>query len=74
MEEPLEVIPFDNPRLRLLLTVEEAAAALSISRTPCYRLLARHQVHSVKVGHARRIPVVALKEYVAQLSGIQKAG
>jgi excisionase family DNA binding protein len=74
MDDPIEFIPMTNPRLRLLLTVDEAAAALGISRTLCYRLLTGRQMRSVKVGNARRIPVVALQEFVAQLSDGQKAG
>ncbi len=74
MNDPEETVVPLTSTLKLLLTVDEAAAALSISRTLCYRLLAGRQMFSVKVGNARRIPITALQEFVEQLSEIQKAG
>lgn len=53
--------------LKLLLTVDEAAEALSLSRRLLYDLLMRNQIFSVKVGAARRIPVKALEEFVQRL-------
>jgi excisionase family DNA binding protein len=53
--------------LKLLLTVDEGAAALGIGRTLFYELLMRGVIFSVKVGAARRVPLVALQAYVAQL-------
>jgi excisionase family DNA binding protein len=49
---------------KLLLTAEEAADVLGIGRTTVYRLLARNALPSVKIGASRRIPFVALTEYV----------
>lgn len=49
---------------KLLLTPEEAAEVLSLGRTTVYRLLAREVLPSVKIGASRRIPFVALIEYV----------
>jgi excisionase family DNA binding protein len=54
---------------RLLLRPEEAAEALSVSRTTLYGLLASGEIQSVKVGGLRRIPVEALENYVMHLSG-----
>ncbi len=54
---------------RLLLRPEEAAEALSVSRTTLYGLLASGAIRSVKVGGLRRIPVEALENYVMLLSG-----
>ena len=54
---------------RLLLRPEDAAQALSVSRTTLYGLLQSNAVRSVKVGGMRRIPVEALEEYVRHLSG-----
>jgi len=54
---------------RLLLRPEEAAEALSVSRTTLYGLLASGAIRSVKVGGLRRIPVEALENYVMHLSG-----
>jgi excisionase family DNA binding protein len=53
--------------VRLLLTPEEAASALSIKRTYLYHLLATGQLYSIKVGRARRIPTDALHTFVDHL-------
>jgi excisionase family DNA binding protein len=52
---------------RLLLTVEDAAHALSISRTSMFALIKNGQIGSVKVGHLRRIPADALTTYITEL-------
>lgn len=52
---------------RLLLTPVEAAAALGISRTRIFALLAAGAIESVQVGRSRRIPVSALEEFVTRL-------
>jgi excisionase family DNA binding protein len=51
---------------KILLTVEEAAEALSLGRTYTYELVLRKQIGSVKVGRRRRIPVEALHDFVAR--------
>jgi excisionase family DNA binding protein len=51
----------------LLLTPEEAGVALRVSRSVVYQLLASGAVVSVKIGGARRIPLAALRAYVASL-------
>ena len=51
---------------KLLLTIEEAARALSLSRSLLYDLLMSNQIVSIKIGRARRIPVAALMAYVQQ--------
>ncbi len=56
---------------RLLLTVEDAADRLSISRTRMYELLKTGAVFSVRVGRLRRIPADALETFTTQL--IQRA-
>lgn len=56
------------PQRRLLLRPEEAAEALSVSRTTLYGLLASGAIRSVKVGGLRRIPVEALEHHVKDLS------
>ncbi|MEO7194316.1 MAG: excisionase family DNA-binding protein [Pseudonocardiaceae bacterium] len=50
-----------------LLTVEEAAGRLSISRTTMYALLKDGQVNSVRIGRLRRIPFEELAIYTARL-------
>lgn len=52
---------------RLLLTVPEAAAALAISRSKLYELLAAGTIASIRIDGSRRIPVAALQAYIAAL-------
>ncbi len=54
---------------RLLLTPEQAAEALNIGRSKVYELIAGGRLLSVKIGSCRRVPVDALRAYVASLSG-----
>jgi excisionase family DNA binding protein len=58
---------------RVLLTVEAAAARLSISRTRMYALLKSGDVTSVRVGRLRRIPTSALEAFTARLVTTQHA-
>jgi excisionase family DNA binding protein len=53
---------------RLLLRPEEAARALSISRTRIYELMASGRLRSVKIGRSRRIAVDALAAFVSAVS------
>ena len=57
----------DERVTKLLLTPEEAAAALAIGRTKVYELMGSGQLRSVRVGTCRRVPEVALREFVARL-------
>jgi excisionase family DNA binding protein len=51
--------------------VEEAAAALRLSRSVLYELIRSGQLRTVKQGRRRLVPVSALAEYVARLeSGV----
>ena len=52
---------------KILLTPEEAAEVLSISRSTLYDLLKIEALTSVKIGKARRIPAAALWRYVESL-------
>ncbi len=52
---------------RLLLTVEQAASALSLGRTAVYELIHSRRLGSVRIGGSRRIPRAALDAYVSQL-------
>ena len=49
---------------RLLVTVKEAAAVLSISRSLVYELLNKGEIKSIKLDHGRRVVVASLREYV----------
>jgi len=52
---------------RLLLTPEEAANALGISRSKLYELLRAGVIDSVRIDRLRRIPIQALHEFVERL-------
>lgn len=51
----------------LLITVEEAAAKIRISRAQMYRIIAQGQIETCRVGYLRRINLSALEEYIAAL-------
>lgn len=57
----------------LLLTPEAAAAQLSCGRTYVFGLIASGELESVKIGRLRRIPAVAIAEYVSRLREAQAA-
>jgi excisionase family DNA binding protein len=50
----------------LLVRVEEAARMLSLSRSTIYEMLDSGELPSVRRGVARRIPMTALRAWVAQ--------
>ena len=50
----------------LLVRVEEAARMLSLSRSTIYEMMDAGELPSVRRGTARRIPVAALRAWVAQ--------
>lgn len=52
---------------KLLLTVDEAADALGLSRWKLYVLLRSGRLRSVKVDGSRRIATTALMEFVETL-------
>lgn len=51
-------------RKKLLYTPQEAADTLSLSRSKVYDLMARGELHSIKIGGARRISRGALRSFV----------
>jgi excisionase family DNA binding protein len=51
----------------MLLTVQEAAQMLRISRAKLYQLIQKGEVRTVKIAASRRVPVAALQEYVERL-------
>ena len=52
---------------RLLLTVEEAAHRLGMTRSKLYPLVMAGAIVSVKIGKSRRIPTLELDAYVERL-------
>lgn len=70
-----EVIPplENTPQAKLLITIDEAAGLLNIRRTLFYRLMREGEILTIKVGRTRRVPVMALREYVLrQLADARK--
>jgi excisionase family DNA binding protein len=63
----------DHEQPRVLLTVEAAAARLSISRSRMYALLKTGDVTSVRVGRLRRILASELDAFTARLVTTQHA-
>ena len=54
----------------LLLSVTEAAHALSIGRTTLYALMARREIVAVHIGRCVRIPADELDRYVRSVRGL----
>jgi excisionase family DNA binding protein len=50
-----------------LLTVQEAADWLRVSRWSVYSLVHANQLHTIKIGRRRLVSLDALRECVAQL-------
>lgn len=59
---------------RILLSVNEAAAALGIGRTLMYELLGSGRLESVFVGRLHRVPADALADFVERLRTESRAG
>ena len=59
--------PTDQVEPRRMLTVEQAAEALSVGRTTMFALVKSGDIESVRIGHLRRIPADAIDAYVASL-------
>jgi excisionase family DNA binding protein len=43
------------------------ARMLSIGRTAAWELVRKQKIKSVKIGHTRRIPIVAIEDYIERL-------
>ena len=50
----------------VIYTVEEAAQVFKISRWKVFDLIRTNQLRSVKIGGLRRIPHVAIDEYISR--------
>jgi excisionase family DNA binding protein len=55
---------------KLLLTIDETARMLSMSRSSVYRLILSGQLVSLKIGGKRRVSVQTLHSYIAQAEGV----
>ena len=54
----------EEPRARILYRVNEAAAALGISRAKMYDLLGRGEIGYVRVGSDRRVPLSEIEAWI----------
>jgi excisionase family DNA binding protein len=52
---------------RLLLRPEEVAELIGVGRTKVYELIGSGLIRSVKIGNSRRVPRIAVDEFVATL-------
>ncbi len=57
----------NTPAIKLLLSVEEAADLLGVSRSTMYDLMRTRAIGSVRIGRCRRIALHALEEYIERL-------
>jgi excisionase family DNA binding protein len=57
-----------QPPVKLLLTMEEAAQALSLSVRFVYNLFYEHQIPTIKIGRSRRVSVAALQAFIERQS------
>ncbi len=62
------VAPSQQPA-KLLFSIPEAAAQLSLGQTVVWKLISTGQLNSVKVGRSRRVPWTALQAFVTSLTG-----
>lgn len=53
---------------RLLVTIDESAAALSVSRRTIYRLIDAGKLEAINIGGCRRIPVTSLHKLCRTLT------
>lgn len=58
---------------RLLLSVKDAAASLSIGRNLCYELIAQGHIPHVRLGRRILVPRAGLETWIARESGVDSA-
>jgi excisionase family DNA binding protein len=51
----------------ILVSVADTANMLSIGRTAAWELVRKQKIKSVKIGRTRRVPMVAIQEYIERL-------
>jgi excisionase family DNA binding protein len=59
-----ETIPTEP---KVLYRVGDVAAMLSIGRTAAWELVRKGTIRSVRIGRTRRVPMLAIHEYVERL-------
>ena len=55
-----------RPQSRWLLDVPGACRELHISRAALFRLMARKELDSIRIGRRRLVPVSAIEAYIAR--------
>lgn len=53
-----------------LISVDELAAALQISRCSAYSLLRNGEIKSFKIGAHYKIPATSVDEYIKRMTGL----
>jgi excisionase family DNA binding protein len=56
--------PVEMASKPILVSVVEVARMLSIGRTAAWELVRKQKIKSVKIGRTRRVPIVAIQEYI----------
>lgn len=56
----------EEPPLRLLLTIPEAAASLGVSRSLVYELIHIGTIATIRIGRSRRVPVTELHDFISR--------
>ena len=58
---------------KLLLTPEEAAEVIGVSRSKVYDLMRTQELESVRIGGSRRVPTAAIEEFVSRLRNLRQS-
>ncbi|MEC5168548.1 helix-turn-helix domain-containing protein [Glaciihabitans sp. GrIS 2.15] len=66
MTAPTTPAPGDNETARYLLSQDEAAHMLSISRTTLWRLVKLGELETVAIGSRRLITVSTIEDFIAR--------
>lgn len=51
--------------MKMLLTINEAATAMSVSRSTLYKILRTGELKSIRLGAANRIPAENIQAFIA---------
>ena len=57
---------------KVLLKVDEAAQLMGIARSHAYRYVVSGELHSIRLGKSRRIPLPSLMRFIARLEADQR--
>lgn len=65
-----------SDRVCFLLTIQEAAERLAVSRTTLYKLIRRGDIHAVKFGRSRRVTDTEIEDFIRSqvAKGMQTRG